>query len=86
MGIAKIEVMHNTVAEHRSKDLTLLWVVYDKTFARQGLVCPAEQFVAQCVEVFRKVLLKLLYLRHLMLPTGSILEGHIEVVKQLFAG
>ena len=77
--------MHDAVTECRTEHLALLGVRNNKALRGKCLISACQQIVAKFVQVLRQIRLELLHIRHLMLVAGCIVEGHIEVVKQLRA-
>ena len=85
VGVAEIKVMYDAVTECRAKHLALLRVRNNKALRGKCLISACQQIVAKLVQILCQICLEFLYIRHLMLVAGSIVEGYIEVVEQLRA-
>ena len=80
VGVAEIEVMYDAVTEGRAEHLALLRVRNNKALRWKCLISACQQIVAKLVQVLRQIRLELLHIRHFVLMSCGIVEGHIEVV------
>jgi hypothetical protein len=81
MRVVEIKMMYDTVPEHSSEYLSLLGVVHNEAFRRQGLVSARIQIVAQLFHVLLEIALPFLDIVPGRLVLLRTVECLIEVEK-----
>ena len=79
MGIVEIQVMYDTVSEHRCKYLPLLGIFHYEAFRGLGLVASGEEIFAQTLHILLQIHFPLADIRAFYLATTSAVVGNIQV-------